>query len=571
MIQPEKQTNDTYQIALPLFGTDSAAPRWASVLPEGVTPSVYQEAIFDFVLNGEGDGLINAVAGAGKTWVLVQAAKIIGLLPGPRRRATFAAFNRHIADTLRDKLRSTPMTANTIHGIGYGCLMRHLGGKVTVNDDKYKPLVKEWVDSELTVNGFFRKEGERNELAYAFLNLLKFTRLTLTNPTDLQALTDLGERFDTPVPDFCLHGIAEVLRQGENIAGDEQVIDFTDQLWLPNVWRLTPPQVDFVFVDEAQDLSPAQLALVLKSRAKDGRFLFVGDPAQSIMAFAGADSEAFWNIQRRTGATELPLSICYRCPQSHIRIAQKLVPHIQARPDAPEGIVEMLPETSLVENVQRGDLILCRMTAPLVSWCIKLIQHGTHARVRGVDVGASLTSIVRRVSNTNNFDYSRFEYELNAYESQQHEYLSRRKFSAGPIQTLKDKCDAIRVCYQTLDARDSDDLCRKIQNLFADDKPPVWLSTVHRAKGLENKTVYILQPHKLPLEWAEQQEWEWKQELNLRYVAVTRATERLVLLQPENMRADYTDTYLEKRMAEKATDFDHARQDAIAMSKSGEE
>jgi len=160
---------------------------------------------------------------------------------------------------------------------------------------------------------------------------------------------------------------------------------------------------------------------------------------------------------------------------------------------------------------------------------------------------------------------------LNAYESQQHEYLSRRKFSAGPIQTLKDKCDAIRVCYQTLDARDSDDLCRKIQNLFTDDKPPVWLSTVHRAKGLENKAVYILQPHKLPLEWAEQQEWEWEQELNLRYVAVTRATERLVLLQPENMQADYTDTYLEKRMAEKAADFDHERQNAIIMSKSDEE
>ena len=53
----------------------------------------------------------------------------------------------------------------------------------------------------------------------------------------------------------------------------------------------------------------------------------------------------------------------------------------------------------------------------------------------------------------------------------------------------------------------------------------------------------------------DQQEWEWQQELNLRYVAVTRATERLVLLQPDKMHVDYTDAYLERRIAEKRTEY----------------
>ena len=67
--------------------------------------------------------------------------------------------------------------------------------------------------------------------------------------------------------------------------------------------------------------------------------------------------------------------------------------------------------------------------------------------------------------------------------------------------------------------------------------------------------MYILYPHRLPLEWPDQQEWEWEQELNLRYVAVTRATERLVLLQPEKMHVDYTDGYLERHITEKYKEY----------------
>jgi len=515
---------------------------------------VYQEAIFEFVLHGQGDGIINAVAGAGKTWTLVQSARLLHLLPGARR-ATFAAFNRHIAETLRAKLTGTPMTANTINGMGHGCLMKHLSGRVRVDEEKYKRLTLEWVEFDMDAHSSFLKKTERTEIAFNLFNLVRYARLMLPLPTDLEALAALAARFDLIVPEFALPGVAEIMGKGENMAADQNVIDFTDQLWLPFMWQLKPPPMNYVFVDECQDLSPAQLDLVLKSRAPGGRMLFVGDPNQSIMAFAGADADSFWNIKARTAAVELPLSICYRCPTSHIAVAQKLVPHIQARPDAPLGSISEIPESALAAHVQTGDLILCRMTAPLVAWCIKLIQSGIHARVRGVDVCASLIAIVRRIAHESGFAYQAFEAQLSAYENQQRVYLAGRRNSAGRMQSLKDKCDAIRECYQSLEATSADELCRQIQALFSDDRTPVWLSTIHRAKGLENPTVYILNPHRLPLEWPDQQEWEWQQELNLRYVAVTRATERLVLLQPDKMHVNYADAYLERRMAEKCREY----------------
>jgi DNA helicase II / ATP-dependent DNA helicase PcrA len=56
------------------------------------------------------------------------------------------------------------------------------------------------------------------------------------------------------------------------------------------------------------------------------------------------------------------------------------------------------------------------------------------------------------------------------------------------------------------------------------------LSTIHRAKGLENERVFIIDYDKLPMYHLEQKEWEKVQEINLKYVAVTRAMKELFLV-----------------------------------------
>jgi hypothetical protein len=257
----------------------------------------------------------------------------------------------------------------------------------------------------------------------------------------------------------------------------------------------------------------------------------------------------------RTGASELPLSICYRSPRLHVQIAQKLVPHIQARADAPEGIVEQRPERELAQYVQPGDLVICRLKAPLVTWCIRLVQAHVAAHIRGLDIAEELVHMVQYLSETDGFDYRLFIQHLDEYETEQESRLSGFQHSAGSLQMLKDKCEALRVCYRSLAAASAGDLCRAIKSLFCDGGTSVWLSTVHRAKGLEADTVFILSPHRLPLEWPGQQAWEWAQELNLRYVAVTRATRRLVILQPDDLSVDYTDDYINERMIEKDAEY----------------
>ena len=68
----------------------------------------------------------------------------------------------------------------------------------------------------------------------------------------------------------------------------------------------------------------------------------------------------------------------------------------------------------------------------------------------------------------------------------------------------------------------------------------VVLSTVHRAKGLEWDTVYLLQPGDLPLrhimEWGSEN--DRRQEHNVQYVAYTRARQKLVFLRHLNKNRD---------------------------------
>ena len=55
------------------------------------------------------------------------------------------------------------------------------------------------------------------------------------------------------------------------------------------------------------------------------------------------------------------------------------------------------------------------------------------------------------------------------------------------------------------------------------------LTSVHRTKGLEAKRVWIIWPEKIPHPKAKS-EWAKLQEMNLKYVAVTRAISTLVFV-----------------------------------------
>jgi len=484
-------------------------------------PSAYQTAILNFVVAGRGDIVVNAVAGSGKTTTLVEAAKLV------RGTCAAFAFNRNAVANLKAKFVGTAVEVKTINGYGHSALIRELGPTVTPQADKYTKMARAIADEKVAFPG----DLTRNDYAKMLESVLATVMSSLL-PHDAPSAELYAVIAEHDVPaDYASVVVTEVLRMadfGQRIARQQHVVSFDDQIWLPVIWNLPTRKYDFTMVDEAQDLSKAKFALVQKARSRGGRMMFVGDPHQAIYGFAGADYRSFANIAATLDATELPLSICYRCPKSVIELAKRHVPHLEAAPNAPEGNVAMLTYNDMFRNVREGDLILCRMTAPLVRACLTLIGQRISARVRGKDIGKGLIKTIRdiarreRCSTMQNFPAAMDRYAAKIAEKYAGHDDAEKKLAA-----VRDQLDAITVVWEQCSGTTLEAMCAEIDELFSDARASVELSTIHKAKGDEELRVFILAPERLPLTWNNQTEDEYTQELNLEYVAYTRAMDTL--------------------------------------------
>ena len=118
-------------------------------------------------------------------------------------------------------------------------------------------------------------------------------------------------------------------------------IDFTDMI--DNFIKSGhAPNLDALFVDEAQDLSTLQWSMVDVLREKPPIQVFTGDDDQAIMGFQGADVNAFLNATEKKTVLEQS----YRLPRSVWQEAQNIVGQIEGRapktwrPKDEEGLVQ---------------------------------------------------------------------------------------------------------------------------------------------------------------------------------------------------------------------------------------
>ena len=507
-------------------------------MSQPLTPSSHQEAIFRFVEQGSGHGVIMATAGSGKSTTLVEVAH---RLP-KNTRACFLAFNTSAAQQLKDRLPAH-VTARTVHALGLKTLATSIKGRklARVHPRKYQELVKARLRN--TEENYRVSSQTASQAVHYLRELTHYARVNLAQETDRGVLERLARTYHLRPPDqpelvSNLHAqLWEILHDGVALAL-EGLYDYTDMIHAPLVADLSPTQhFDMVCVDEAQDLSPMQLEFILRLPCPSGRLLFVGDPKQAIYGFAGADTRAMSRIVERTQATVLPLSVTYRCPRKHVRLAQQFAPAIQAAPGAAEGRVTAIPEGALSRYVTPGDLVLCRINAPLVETCLHLIQQRVPAQVLGRDIAGKLVVDAKLVFQQGLEDWrtklSRFEArELEGIEQSKQpqdvieRLVYRREDELACLRAVVD--DAARGGVTTLQG-----LTARIDGLFGDTGGRVTLSTVHRAKGKEAENVFILLPHLMPLPNAGTPE-EREAEDCVRFVAVTRAKQKLVFVESEN-------------------------------------
>lgn len=485
-------------------------------------PSKYQQVIFDFVAEGIGNAVVNAKAGSGKTTTAVRALEFI-----PKdKKVLFIAFNKDIVNEIKKRIGTAKnIKVTTFHALGYAMLMENLAGNVENIKYKYTPyIIKNISNLSYGYSEMFTNPAERDNYIRTIEKLSELARYNLAqSPEEISAIAD---KHGLSTEGDVVRIVKDVLEWGKT---EVNKIDFTDMEWLPcelcmNTKRL---KYDWIFIDEAQDASPVQQKLVEKCFKRNTRFVAIGDRNQSINGWAGADTEAFEKFQAKPNTQSFDLPVSFRCSKAVVKEAQEFVPDLQYRDGAPEGHVYHDVSPNYPKN---GDMVLCRNTVPLTRLYMEYLDMGKKAYIRGNDIGEEL---IKKVESTKSP-------VLNV------SLLSEGVMSSlwmGVLKTLSTimkkhgldishavETDEFTNAYTSVKTIEilsrgltrSDDLKRRIANIFKNDGDGVCLSTVHKAKGLEAEDVYILCPSLMPSPKA-RLPWEMEAERNIQYVAVTRA------------------------------------------------
>ena len=483
-------------------------------------PSAYQQAIYDFMANENGNAVIDAVAGSGKSTTIVNALKLIS----PNTSVLFLAFNKSIVEELKIKVGNIPnVDIRTLHSLGCSVMFKTFNSKI--DDAKYVS----WLNAGLQIQYLTPTQPLGDDFSEWKSNIRALIDLGRVNLAESESqLDELAWKHNLTLINNEVSIAMKGIAWGE---ANLDTIDFTDMIYIPVKRNVRMPQFDWVFIDECQDLNAAQRNLFLKCRKPNGRFVAVGDPRQAIYGFAGADVASFNLLKDIPNTKCLPLSVCYRCDESIINLAKSIVPQIEARPGASMGIVD---NDGKIADVSDGDMILCRVTAPLVSLCMKYISSGVKAYVKGRDIGKNLVNMIKKTKKANMTDvFTKLDCELELIAKGVVKRTGCTAIEAKESAQYKnhlDKITAINVLADGLKTADA--VINRINTIFDDDrKNGICLSTIHKSKGLESDNVYIICQNKFYLKQCMKVQWMAEQENNLVYVAYTRAKHKLSFIQ----------------------------------------
>jgi superfamily I DNA/RNA helicase len=486
-------------------------------------PTEEQQAIIEAALSLQDSLLINALAGCAKTSTLEMICRALPVQP-----ILSIAFNKRIAEEMAKKLPGH-VKAQTINSLGHGVWAKYTNKKLVLDKDKIYNALKGLLDK--------MNRREKSKVYEQMPEVLKAVNLAkqqgyipdelYPNANHLIPREEFFDAFDEEVDielvDFLLNESIKSAYSG--------LIDFNDQIYMPTLFGGQFPQFPLVMVDESQDLSSLNHALLDKIVPR--RLIAVGDPWQSIYAFRGADTRSMARLKDRFSMTELTLSVTFRCPIAMVENVRWRVPHFKWAPWAIQGEINDLSSSLeesekvwLAQAIPDGAAIICRNNAPLLKCALTLLKFSRGVKLVGTDLGPGLIRTMKKLGSE---DLSREEVfkAINRWEA---ETMAKRKNKEG----VADKADCLRVFAEfgpTLGAA-----IAYAETLFSS-AGPIQLMSGHKSKGLEFDYVYHLNPGLVPSRWAKEKGGEGlEQEYNLKYVIETRAKKVLYKVDLESLR-----------------------------------
>lgn len=279
------------------------------------------------------------------------------------------------------------------------------------------------------------------------------------------------------------------------------VFDFTDML--KKALDEDAPNFKYIFIDEAQDLSPLQWELIEHWARWIPKVCVAGDDDQALYKWGGADPAGMFNFAKKFGANSIVLGQSYRVPLRVHELAVALVSNIKDRVDKKYlprkdfGIVRKFDSVFTIPTPRHGDdvLFLYRNHSLRDDFEQILIDNGLPYVIDSGRPGyfhsplaraaRLFKTAVRDFENTGRVFIRGNEENLlckfcpkyrNHIQKGDFSFVSGRswvKFLIGPVEQTR-----------YLEQVDSDN------NLFAE--PTIHMSTIHGSKGREAERVVLL-------------------------------------------------------------------------------
>jgi ATP-dependent DNA helicase UvrD/PcrA len=320
------------------------------------------------VQHGKGAARVLAPAGSGKTTTLVQrVAKLVadGIEPAS---ILVLAFNKKATEQLVERLTAASVPVNSkriadpddlgvvianfnAFGNRYQRELLDLNFHLEESNRVWSQMMAGTL-SEMGIDLNGTKKGS-NPVGQ-FLQMLDRVRADLVPPSGVEVGIEYFDSRGTSVVQFGpVHRAFEERRLNAGIQsfGDQLPTAVIDLLGNPQRRRQIQSRFEHVLVDEFQDLSESQLALV-DILSRPWRDLYVvGDDDQLIYAWRYAKSDNLLHFHERMPAepysATYTLGINYRCSRSIVETSRRVIEHnknrvskdIRARDGATEGSV----------------------------------------------------------------------------------------------------------------------------------------------------------------------------------------------------------------------------------------
>jgi DNA helicase-2/ATP-dependent DNA helicase PcrA len=398
---------------------------------------------------------------------------------------------------------------------------------------------------------------------------IEWRKVRLVSMDDYQAALP-----DRPLPGgLSMDATLALVQKYEDLKDDQRNLDFEDTLiatlgmlnsekWVADRVR---EQFRFFVIDEYQDVSPVQRALLDAWRGGHSEVCVVGDPNQTVFGFAGASDEHLLRFESEfPGATTVELDRNYRSTPEIVRLANSTVPNsrlelvsMRESGPAPRVIVSATDEDEAhaVGNAIRvaiesgsdpADIsVLYRINVQSLVLEKVLGDMRIPFRVRGgrffdEPVVTQALVLVRGRLQTDPGASARDTMALILRENLG--WLS--KPPANPVDRHAwDIMSALAQIAENLpETATVIDLAADLKHRADNEMEPavsaVTLSTIHNAKGLEWDTVFVIGMSEglFPLSYS-MGDGPMQEERRLAYVAFTRAGRSLTLSWAERQKA----------------------------------